>query len=105
VRGQGGEDEQPAAVGLAAPIASLDRASRRRLYHALLGFAAVALVIIARAFPGELLRGGRAFSIAPYLLIQWSSRRSPKPMSWSWPARFGSTGDQRRGSCCCWPHL
>jgi len=71
VRGQGGEDEQPAAIGVAAQIASLDRASRRRLYRALLGFAAVAVFFTARAFPGELLRAGRAFSIDPYLLIQW----------------------------------
>jgi len=71
VRGQGGDDEQPAAIGVAAQIASLDRASRRRLYRALLGFAAAAVFTTARAFPGELLRAGQAFGIDPYLLIQW----------------------------------
>src|SRR6266498_1782560 len=55
--GQDAEDEHPAAIGVAAEIASLDRASRRRLYGALLVFAAVAVFMTARAFPAELLRG------------------------------------------------
>jgi cation:H+ antiporter len=69
--GQGTEDEHPAAIGVAAEIASLDRAWRRRLYGALLAFAAVAVFMTARAFPAELLRAGQAFGIDPYLLIQW----------------------------------
>src|SRR6266498_324539 len=69
--GQDAEDEHPAAIGVAAEIASLDRASRRRLYGALLVFAAVAVFMTARAFPAELLRAGQAFGIDPYLLIQW----------------------------------
>ncbi len=70
LRGQGAEDEHPAAIGVAAEIASLDPSSRRRLCGALLVTAAVAVFMIGRAFPGELLRAGQAIGVDPYLLIQ-----------------------------------
>jgi cation:H+ antiporter len=71
LRGQGAEDDHPAAIGVAAGIASLDPRSRKRLCAALFAGAAVAVFITARAFPDELLRAGTAFGFDPYLLIQW----------------------------------
>jgi cation:H+ antiporter len=70
LRGRGAEDEPPATIGVAAQIAALDPATRRRLCGALLTGAAVAAFMTARAFPAELLRAGQSLGISPYLLIQ-----------------------------------
>ncbi len=70
LRGRGAEDEPPATIGVAAQIAALAPAARRRLCGALFAGAAVAAFITARAFPEELLRAGQALGISPYLLIQ-----------------------------------
>jgi cation:H+ antiporter len=70
LRGRGAEDEPPATIGVAAQIAALDHAARRRLCGALLAGAAVAAFMTARAFPEELLRAGQDLGISPYLLIQ-----------------------------------
>jgi len=71
LRGRDTDEEQPAPIGVAAEIASLDTTSRRRLCGALFVLAALAVVVTSRAFPGELLRAGQSLGIDPYLLIQW----------------------------------
>jgi cation:H+ antiporter len=70
LRGRGADDAPPATTGVAAQIAALDPAARRRLCGALLAGAAVAAFLTARAFPEELLRAGQAVGVSPYLLIQ-----------------------------------
>ncbi len=69
-QGRGAEDEAPATMGVAAQIAALDPAARRRLCSALFAGAAAAAFLTARAFPAELLRAGQAVNISPYVLIQ-----------------------------------
>jgi cation:H+ antiporter len=70
LRGRGAEDEQPATAGVAAHIAALDPGARKRLCRILLAGAALAVLIVARAFPEELLSAGRSAGVDPYLLIQ-----------------------------------
>ena len=69
--GQSTGDEEPAALaGVAAEIAALPRASRRRLSGALFIGGAVSAFTIASAFPDDLTRAGLNAGIEPYLLIQ-----------------------------------
>jgi cation:H+ antiporter len=70
VRSTGAESDPPATIGVAAQIAALPPVLRRRVYLSLFAVSAGAVVLIARAFPGELLSAGRAAGINPYLLIQ-----------------------------------
>jgi cation:H+ antiporter len=69
-RGRGAENDQPATVGVAAHLAALEPATRKRLCGILLVGAALAVLIVARAFPEELLSAGRSAGVDPYLLIQ-----------------------------------
>jgi cation:H+ antiporter len=69
--GRSAGDQEPAALaGVAAQIAALPRASRRRLSAALFIAGAVSAFTIASAFPDELIRAGLNAGIEPYLLIQ-----------------------------------
>jgi cation:H+ antiporter len=71
LRGQGADDEQPAALtGVAADIAVLPAGPRLKMSGALFAGGAVSVFMIATAFPDDLTRAGRGSGIAPYLLIQ-----------------------------------
>jgi cation:H+ antiporter len=70
MRGRGTEDDPPATLGVAAQIAALDPAVRKRLCRILLVGAALAVLISATAFPGELLSAGRSTGFNSYVLFQ-----------------------------------
>jgi cation:H+ antiporter len=70
LRARGTEAGQPATVGVAAQIAALEPAVRKRLCRILLVGAAMVVLVVARAFPEELISAGRSAGVDPYLLIQ-----------------------------------
>lgn len=64
------EPSSPVA-GVPAGIAALGATTARRLCCAMFVAATAGVILTARPFPGEMVRGGAAFGVDPYLLIQY----------------------------------
>jgi cation:H+ antiporter len=69
--GRDTDDHQQAGTGVAAQIASLRSTTRRRLCAVMFTGAVLAVLVIARTFPEQLLSAGRATGADSYLLIQF----------------------------------
>jgi cation:H+ antiporter len=65
----GGEAPEP--LGIAAELAALDRAERRRWVAWLMGYAAFVILVTAVPFGDAVLGAGTVVGISPYLMVQW----------------------------------
>jgi cation:H+ antiporter len=64
-------EEGPAPIGMAAEIAALPQAERRRWSAGLMLFAAAIILLTAVPFGDAVLGTGALVGISPYLLLQW----------------------------------
>jgi cation:H+ antiporter len=69
VAGAGGETPPP--TGVAAQLAALPRAERRRWVAGLMAYAASVILLTAVPFGDAVLGAGGLVGISPYLLLQW----------------------------------
>jgi len=65
----GGEGAEP--MGVAAALAALPRAERRRWVARIMAFAAAVILLTAVPFGDAVLGTGALVGISPYLLLQW----------------------------------
>jgi len=70
-RAAASETDAPAPVGVAAALAALPPAERRRWVRALMLFAAGVILLTAVPFGDAVLGSGALVGISPYLLLQW----------------------------------
>jgi cation:H+ antiporter len=66
-----GTPDPPALVGVAAELALLTPRDRRRWVSAIMGAAAVTVLITIEPFVNSVLLTGTSAGISPYLLVQW----------------------------------
>ena len=64
-------DEAPPVVGVAAQLAALPAAQRKRWVRGLMLFAATTILLTAVPFGDAVLGAGTLVGIKPYLLLQW----------------------------------
>jgi cation:H+ antiporter len=70
-RAAAAEADAPAPIGVAAALAELPAAQRRRWVRGLMAFAAVVILLTAVPFGDAVLGSGALVGISPYLLLQW----------------------------------
>jgi cation:H+ antiporter len=70
-RSAASEGEAPEPLGVAADLAALPAAERRRWVRGLMLFAAAVILITAVPFGDAVLGSGQLVGISPYLLVQW----------------------------------
>jgi cation:H+ antiporter len=63
--------DSPPPGGVAAHLAELPKTERRRWVGALMGFAALEILLMAVPFGDAVLASGRLVGISPYVVLQW----------------------------------